>query len=218
VANILILSLLRSITIICSELIFATRAWAIWERSRPILLLLIGLIVAFAALGITVAEISASDVFVTSRSPLVLDGVGLYQMTITAAKYPWAAPIPSLLILVYQSVVLALTLYKIIRYHKHIPKQSRSTLVDIFWIDGIIYYVFMFSEYLSSFLCVFLERITSIACSSWCSEHWIDAQILCKPLLGYCKLGGLTIWMHEVPRHTTLPRTVSVNASTSWLG
>jgi len=50
VANILILSLLRSITIICSELIFATRAWAIWERSRPILLLLIGLIVVCTAM------------------------------------------------------------------------------------------------------------------------------------------------------------------------
>jgi hypothetical protein len=76
-----------------------------------------------------------------------------------------------------------------------------------------MYYVFMFSEYLSSFLCVFLEQITSITYSSWCSEHWISAEILCKPLFDSCKTGSLMICIHEAPRHTALTWTVSANAS-----
>jgi len=139
-----ILTSLRITTAICSELIFATRAWVIWGRSRQILLFLIGLTVAFSALGATTAVLTASDVLVTPHFPLVLDGVGLYQITITATKSPWGIPIPILLVLVYQSVVLGLTLYRLLWCRRHIAKQEKSTLIDVLWIDGTMYYVFMF--------------------------------------------------------------------------
>jgi len=139
-----VITWLRIITIICSELIFITRTWAIWEKSRSILLFLIGLAIAVAAPGIAMAQISGSKALVTSRITLVVEGVGQYQILITAAKYPWIVFIPFLLILIFQSVILALTMYKLLQSRRDMTMKSRSTLVNVLWIDGMMYYVFMF--------------------------------------------------------------------------
>lgn len=71
----------------------------------------------------------------------------------------------------------------------------------------------MFSEYFSPFLCVIHEQITSITCSSWRSERWIDAETLCEPLFAYYKYGSLMISMHEAPTLTAHTRTVSADTS-----
>jgi len=147
---------LAIITIICSELIFATRTWAIWERSRPILIFLIGLFIVCVSLGITMTEIfdfkdlvayqfTASSLHtVTSPITVIIDGVGQYQISIITVKYAWVIPIPYICILVFQSVMVVLTLYRLLRYRSNVPKELRSTLADVLWIDGIMYFVFMF--------------------------------------------------------------------------
>jgi len=135
---------LNVVTIVCSEFIFTLRTWAIWERSRLILVFLIGLNTAYAALAITVVEYSNYLAHETPPITWVIEGVGQYQMTIgNTASHALLVSSPFLLILVFQSVVLALTLYRL-RYRSHTPAQSRSTLLDILWIDGIMYFVFMF--------------------------------------------------------------------------
>jgi len=123
--------------------IFITRTWAIWERSRPILLFLIGLAIVrtvvdlhewfrtdlgdwrlwqhqelqwlrFLVLRLLVHGFTSPCSSepanwrlcvrtVTSCITLVVEGVGQYQILITAAKYPWIVFIPFLLILIFQS-------------------------------------------------------------------------------------------------------------------
>ncbi|KAH9986201.1 hypothetical protein BJV74DRAFT_542418 [Russula compacta] len=128
------------IVITCSELILATRAWAIWGRSRTILAILIGLITVFAALAITVIQLDLSG-----APPSVtwhIEGVGQCQVTAGTVPYMWVAPFVA--IIVFEAVVLALTLYKILQYNRHIQTHLRSKLVNALWIDGVMYFVFMF--------------------------------------------------------------------------
>ncbi|KAI0297960.1 hypothetical protein BC826DRAFT_999814, partial [Russula brevipes] len=51
--------------------------------------------------------------------------------------------IPYLSIMVMDAVVVALTLFKIFQYYKDAPRRTRSKLLDILWIDGLMYFVFM---------------------------------------------------------------------------
>jgi len=139
------MSWLTMITIICSELIFLTRTWAIWERSRPILIFLIGLFIACATSAITIVELYGSEFPATSSVTWLIEGVGQYQVPMRAAKYTrWIISAPYLLILLFESVMFALTLYKLLQYRRHIPTQSKPTLVDALWIDGIMYFASMF--------------------------------------------------------------------------
>jgi len=46
-------------------------------------------------------------------------------------------------VIMYEAVVLALTLYGALRYSR-VPQTRKSKLLDVLWIDGIIYFVFMF--------------------------------------------------------------------------
>lgn len=34
-------------------------------------------------------------------------------------------------------------MYKILRYYRGIPKRLRSKLLDVLWVDGVMYFVFM---------------------------------------------------------------------------
>lgn len=88
--------------------------------------------------------------------------------------------------------MLALTLYKVLQFHSGIPKQSRSRLLDAFWIDGtvsrslltlagladthsssgVINFTFMLREFLYISPRPILEYN---AYSSWNSEHWVGA-------------------------------------------
>jgi hypothetical protein len=71
-----------------------------------------------------------------------------------SVKSAWLVLIQYLLILVFQSglsgclslslscgwyhiVVLALTLYRLLRHRRDIPRQLRSKLVDVLWVDGL---------------------------------------------------------------------------------
>jgi len=89
------------------------------------------------------SEIYVFKALAPSPITLVIDGVG-YQIPMITLKYTWIVSTPYICILVLQSVVLALTLYRLLRYRSNVPKGLRSTLVDVLWIDGIMYFVFMF--------------------------------------------------------------------------
>ncbi|KAI0298981.1 hypothetical protein B0F90DRAFT_1631877, partial [Multifurca ochricompacta] len=143
---------LRLITIIFSELILATRTWAIWEKSRPILLFLVILAIACTTTAIVIIE---RDIVTTTGMcfELVLQvllapsaipsiqGVQQCQTLTSAVKHAWV--VPYLVTMLFEAVVLGLTLYKVLQYYKNIPIQSRSRLLDVLWIDGVIYFVFM---------------------------------------------------------------------------
>jgi len=139
-----VLLCLDIVVVICSELIFVLRTWAIWERSRPILVFLIGLLIAFTVLSIVALaiELSKSTALLKSSVTVIFEGWGRYEIPTSSVQYAWVTSTPFLLILVLQSVVLAMTSYRVLRYRS--KYLTRSTLMDVIWIEGITYFVFMF--------------------------------------------------------------------------
>jgi len=139
-----VLLCLDIVVVICSELIFVLRTWAIWERSRRILVFLIGLTIVCVTSAVVTIYLSIFKGFVTPPVTVVVEGIGQYPIPTSSVKEALFLSTPFLLILVIQSVVLALTLYRLLQYRRHIPTPSRSTVIDVLWIDGIMYFVFMF--------------------------------------------------------------------------
>jgi len=68
-------------------------------------------------------------------------GIQHCRMLENTTKYAWF--IPYIVVMMLETVVLALTLYKVLQFHNGIPKQSRPKLLDVFWIDGITNFTFM---------------------------------------------------------------------------
>jgi len=130
---------LSVVTILSSELILAMRTWAIWGRSRAILVFLIVLLIACAVPAIVVV---VQDMVTAVVVPTVtLSGVPRCQILVDTIQYAWL--VPYIVIMVFEAVVLGLTLYKILRIHQGVPKPWRSTLLDVLWIDGVMYFIFM---------------------------------------------------------------------------
>ncbi|KAH9068093.1 hypothetical protein EDB83DRAFT_2379619 [Lactarius deliciosus] len=135
---------LRLVTVLCSELILATRTWAIWERSRRMLVFLAVLATACAATAIVIIERDIVTTVVAPSAAPTIQGVQQCQVLTSAVKHAWI--VPYLVVMVFEAVVLALTVYKIVGYYRGIPKQLRSKLFDVLWVDGVMYFVFMLRE------------------------------------------------------------------------
>jgi len=129
---------LTVVTILSSELILAMRTWAIWERSRAILVFLVVLTIACATPAIAVVERDVVTAVVVSSA--TSSGMQRCRTLMSAIKLAWV--VPYLVVIVYEVVVLFLTLYRVLRLHKDFP-SLRSKLLDVLWIDGVIYFVFM---------------------------------------------------------------------------
>ncbi|KAH9027862.1 hypothetical protein EDB84DRAFT_1439762 [Lactarius hengduanensis] len=135
---------LRLVAVLCSELILATRTWAIWERSRRMLVFLAVLAIACAATAIVIIERDIVTTVVAPSAAPTIQGVRQCQVLTSAVKHAWI--VPYLVVMVFEAVVLALTVYKILGYYRGIPKQLRSKLFDVLWVDGVMYFVFMLRE------------------------------------------------------------------------
>jgi len=136
---------LQVVTIICSEVILATRAWAIWERSRRILTFLTTFITACIVLAI-VGLVYALNVHPTVVPPsvaLVTEDGTVVRCNVLTGTGRRIMVIPYLSGMVIEAVVVALTLFKIFQYYQDVPRKTRSKLLDVLWIDGLMYFVFM---------------------------------------------------------------------------
>jgi len=132
---------LSIITILCSELVLAMRTWAVWQSSPRILAVLIILAIVCAAPAIAVIQ---RDMFTTVVVPTATTWSSMQQcrVPISAVKRAWV--VPYIGIMVFEVVVLVLTLYKVIRcYRVQVVPTPKSKLLEALWIDGIMYFVFM---------------------------------------------------------------------------
>jgi len=129
---------LSVVTILSSEFILAMRTWAIWERRRSILVFLVTLFIVCATPAIVVVERDMdTSVVVASAS---WHGVKSCRVQMSVVKRAWVVPYIS--IMVFESTILSLTLYKVTQCYRAIPSR-RSKLLDVLWIDGVIYFIFM---------------------------------------------------------------------------
>jgi len=133
---------LSVITVISSELILVTRTWVIWGKSRPILWFLVIFSFASAVLGIVIVGFDIATTKAFDLVPSVaLSGIQPCRVMASAVKHGWVVPYAD--IIVYEAVVLALTLYRLLKCYTG-PKTQRSQLLDVLWIDGVMYFVLMF--------------------------------------------------------------------------
>jgi len=130
---------LTVVTILSSELILAMRTWAIWGRSRPILVFLTILLLACAVPAIVV--VNRDMVTAVAVPSATLDGEEPCSVLESDVKHAWVVPYVG--VIVFEIVVLSLTLYRVLKCYRLAPIQ-RSRLLDILWIDGVIYFAFMF--------------------------------------------------------------------------
>jgi len=130
---------LTVITILSSELILAMRTWAIWERSRPILVFLVLLTFACATPAIAIVERDMVTAVVAPPSA-TWSGIQRCRKLTSAITYAWV--VPYLGVMVFEVVVLGLTLYKVLQCRRGMTTQ-KSKLLNVLWIDGVIYFIFM---------------------------------------------------------------------------
>jgi len=78
---------------------------------------------------------------VVSSADLSLSGVQPCVMLTSAVKLGWIVVYAC--IIVFETAVLVLTSYKVLQTHRGVPRHSRSKLLDVLWIDGIMYFAFM---------------------------------------------------------------------------
>ncbi|KAJ3937667.1 MAG: hypothetical protein NXY57DRAFT_220480 [Lentinula lateritia] len=125
----------RLIAIIASEL----RTWAIWGRSRKILITLISFSVAAI---IPAATIVAESIVSNHVVPLVNEEFqDICSLTISNISEGFIGPY--VVAMLYEFVTLTLSLIRIISWRKTIPARIRAPIIDTLWRDGVLYYSFM---------------------------------------------------------------------------
>ncbi|KAF9494632.1 hypothetical protein BDN71DRAFT_971890 [Pleurotus eryngii] len=130
---------MRLVTIVSSDAVLAVRTWAIWERRKSVLLLL--LCTALGAIGgaVFILEKDASTSKMSPAiSPLLPNLCSYIESDVTNL---WS--IPYFLTIMYETITLVLTLAQILRWRKRIPASVRSSLSDALWKDGVTYFAFM---------------------------------------------------------------------------
>ncbi|ESK93899.1 hypothetical protein Moror_13006 [Moniliophthora roreri MCA 2997] len=133
-----IATVLRFVSIIVSEFIVTVRTWAIWERNKMILILLV---VLAAACGITVATIIVKDITTRhSASALPPEFGSVPDCVIMVSVIKNAYITPYILAIIYEIVMVVLSILKISRWRRSIPSTVRAPLLDTLWRDGVLYF------------------------------------------------------------------------------
>jgi len=133
---------LSIITIICSELVLAMRTWAVWQSSRWILAFLILLTIVCSAPAIAVVQRGIFTSVEVMPTDTTWSNMQQCRVSKSAVKSAWAVPYAG--ILLFEVVVLVLTLYKVLQFYKiKVVPKPKSKLLEALWIDGVMYFVFM---------------------------------------------------------------------------
>ncbi|KAH9966177.1 hypothetical protein BGW80DRAFT_1462445 [Lactifluus volemus] len=115
------------------------RTWAIWGRSRRMLISLVAFFLACAIPGLVIVTVDIS----TSVPPsgIQIEGMGPCETPSGVVGRIWV--LTYLFIMLFEAGMLVLTVYKTIPFRNSTSRQMRSKLLDMLWIDGVIYFVFM---------------------------------------------------------------------------
>ncbi|KAF5392053.1 hypothetical protein D9757_003278 [Collybiopsis confluens] len=132
-------NVLRLISIVASEFIIAVRTWAIWSRSRKILLTL----VAFSLATLIPAAIIVAESVITTHVEALVSEEFIDICSLTTSNINRSFVVPYILTILYESVTLSLSLIRILNWRKNIPKSIRTPLLDNLWRDGVLYFSFM---------------------------------------------------------------------------
>ncbi|KAF9028010.1 hypothetical protein BDZ89DRAFT_1160472 [Hymenopellis radicata] len=129
-----VVTALRLLGIIASEFILAVRTWAIWEKSRIILITL----TVFSVSAIVPAAVVVAKDISTARVDPVIASYSNCRMIISEVTNAYV--VPYVLTIVYEGITLTSSLIRITRWRKRIPKRIRAPLLDALWRDGVFYF------------------------------------------------------------------------------
>ncbi|KAF5381873.1 hypothetical protein D9757_007543 [Collybiopsis confluens] len=132
-------TVLRLLSIVASEFIIAVRTWAIWGRSRRILWTL----AFFSVAAIIPAAIIVGEDVASSRVKALISEEFIDICSLTTSKIDQGFVVPYVLTILYELVTLTLSLIRIIRWRRTIPKNIRAPIIDNLWRDGVLYFSFM---------------------------------------------------------------------------
>ncbi|KAF9006342.1 hypothetical protein BDZ89DRAFT_1120236 [Hymenopellis radicata] len=116
------------------KVILAVRTWAIWEKSRIILITL----TVFSVSAIVPAAVVVAKDISTARVDPVIASYSNCRMIISEVTNAYV--VPYVLTIVYEGITLTSSLIRITRWRKRIPKRIRAPLLDALWRDGVFYF------------------------------------------------------------------------------
>ncbi|KIK57953.1 hypothetical protein GYMLUDRAFT_738073 [Collybiopsis luxurians FD-317 M1] len=132
-------TVIRLISIVASELIVAIRTWAIWCRSRFILITL----AVFSVAAIIPATVIIGESIVSNRVIPLVTPEFVKICSITISNISQGFIVPYILTILYEFVTLSLSLIRIINWRRTIPEHVRAPIIDTLWRDGVLYFSFM---------------------------------------------------------------------------
>ncbi|KAH8833018.1 hypothetical protein DL96DRAFT_1584316 [Flagelloscypha sp. PMI_526] len=134
-------TILRLVTIMTSECILIIRTWAIWERRRDIFFVLL-----FFAIGCVVPAIAivAVDVATTKLGPPIAPYHEFEHCRTLVSKIK-SYIVPYVMAIVFESVILVLSLVRMTRLRNGVPEALRIPFLDAMMKDGVLYYLAVFA-------------------------------------------------------------------------
>ncbi|KAH9966171.1 hypothetical protein BGW80DRAFT_1563004 [Lactifluus volemus] len=126
--------------------IIMMRTWAMWGRSRRMLIsLIVFLWSEVCAIPGVVLEVV--DLFTSAQIPasIPIKGMKPCEILTGAVGHIWV--VEYFLVMLFEAGMLVLTVYKALPLRDSTSRQMRSKLLDTLWIDGAIYFVFMIREF-----------------------------------------------------------------------
>ncbi|KAF9265143.1 hypothetical protein L218DRAFT_957835 [Marasmius fiardii PR-910] len=129
----------RISAIVALKLILATRTWAIWGRNCKILWYLV--VFALATEVFTVYIIAKNIAANSVRPPITPSLLDLCNTTF--GDIPDTFIVPYALTIVYETVILSLSLLGIAKWRRGVPQDLRTPLLNTLWKDGVLYFMFM---------------------------------------------------------------------------
>ncbi|KAK7039198.1 hypothetical protein VNI00_010103 [Paramarasmius palmivorus] len=130
----MVATVLRFASIIVSEFIVTVRTWAIWERNKMILVFFAILATACMVTSIFIVLKDLTTRETTSALPPEFGTISDCVVMVSAIKNAYI--VPYILAILYESVMLALSILKISRWRKSIPNEMRAPFLDTLWRDG----------------------------------------------------------------------------------
>ncbi|KAK7460455.1 hypothetical protein VKT23_009176 [Stygiomarasmius scandens] len=130
---------LRLVSVVSSELIVAVRTWAIWEGQRSILFTLT--ILSLAA--VIPATVIIAQSIMTNHIEAIVSEDTIDICSVTIGNVRAAFVVPYILTIIYELVILSLSLFKVIEWRRTIKDTIRAPLIYTLWRDGVLYFSWM---------------------------------------------------------------------------
>ncbi|KAL0577169.1 hypothetical protein V5O48_004808 [Marasmius crinis-equi] len=152
-------TILRMVAIIASESIVAIRTWAIWSNSKRMFWILLPIATACLAPTIAIVVVGVKSSRDLTLAPQWMQWKGC---TTVLSQIGNVYIVPYSMAMCFETVNLALSLVRILRWRRNIPSMGRASLIDTLYRDGIVYFSWMIVLSLVNIAIIVQTRVTQL--------------------------------------------------------